>query len=562
MTNPVGGEAVLLQPSLLQGTEPRRGADPGARPDEGFAMMLAGLLAASQVAPPLPASTAAPAPAAGAAPPPAPSGRTGALPWDALAAAAEEAGRLAAAFQMPQGALAVAIPEEPEATLPAAPAPASPPTLLALPGGMPKMVDPGVAIPDPTTPPASLASAAPSQPAAQPLGIIPGGALDASPQQPLPEARSERPAIAQPPSPAPLPAGPAEAVAKAGNPLPATTQIPPSVPPASLPVQAMPQAAAVPSPDATPRPPTDAMPAAEPVTSRLPRPTELATPALSILPEETQALAAIPPQPQLRPGTPAMATPALSEGPSGASKEVATPPWAAPVLLPTAITTAAPPGEVALHSPAHPGAAVPVSETTTAEPGSTPLPGPAPALVEALPEPEPLLLSVGQGQAVGTSPAVPPPAAMPAQAPLPQNRLAAEAAPQLVLRMAQAARKDGVETISVDLRPPELGRVELQLTFRDGAVQVVMRAEQAETFDALRHERHNLVQQMEQAGLQLGGSGLDLQHGPLPHPKPSPEEAFASARPAAAEPEPDAEAQAGAAAPRRAASDSLIDILT
>ncbi|MCI0754798.1 flagellar hook-length control protein FliK [Teichococcus vastitatis] len=137
-------------------------------------------------------------------------------------------------------------------------------------------------------------------------------------------------------------------------------------------------------------------------------------------------------------------------------------------------------------------------------------------------------------------------------------QLAAEAAPQLVMRVAQA-QKDGVDRISVDLRPPELGRVELQMTFRDGMVHVVMRAEQPETFEALRQERHHLEQQMADAGLQLGAGGLDLQQGRLPQPEPEAESrrqgpVFASEGETAAE-------ETSSAGPRPPASDSLIDII-
>jgi flagellar hook-length control protein FliK len=109
------------------------------------------------------------------------------------------------------------------------------------------------------------------------------------------------------------------------------------------------------------------------------------------------------------------------------------------------------------------------------------------------------------------------PSMAPAAAPLVlRPHQVAEAREQIVLRASSAAA-DGVETISVDLRPPELGRVELRLTFREGTVQVSMTAERAETFEALRNDRANLEQQMQQAGLQLGGGGLDLQHGRLAH---------------------------------------------
>lgn len=235
------------------------------------------------------------------------------------------------------------------------------------------------------------------------------------------------------------------------------------------------------------------------------------------------------------------------EGPSGAASAasfLSMPP--APMEVPSAEAMAAgtaPPGLAASSAALPPFAwreAVPPGQAIPAvlppEEAPAPIAFPSPALA----------IPAGPSAAAGLATAAPP-------APAPR---AAQALPQIVLRAAQAAR-EGVETISVDLRPPELGRVELQLTFRDGGVQVVLRAEQPETFEALRQERHSLVQQMEQAGIQLGGGGLDLQQGRLPRPEPEP----VPLAPPAAEAE-----EAGPAAggtdtrPRRLASDSLIDI--
>lgn len=149
------------------------------------------------------------------------------------------------------------------------------------------------------------------------------------------------------------------------------------------------------------------------------------------------------------------------------------------------------------------------------------------------------------------------PAAAPSAAPLVlRPHQVAEAGQQIVLRASEAA-KDGVETISVDLRPPELGRVELRLTFREGTVQVSMTAERVETYEAFRHDRASLEQQMQQAGLQLGSGGLDLQHGRLP-PRDGgePERRMAQAAELAAD-----DAGDDTAAPLRPRSDSLIDLI-
>ncbi|WP_131829688.1 flagellar hook-length control protein FliK, partial [Teichococcus deserti] len=160
--------------------------------------------------------------------------------------------------------------------------------------------------------------------------------------------------------------------------------------------------------------------------------------------------------------------------------------------------------------------------------------------------------------APGTTPAQP--VLVPQAAAAAHPRLAAEAAPQIALHLARAA-EDGKETVSVELRPPELGRVELRLTFRDGQVQqVVMAAERVETFEALRQDRSLLLQQMEQAGLQLGQSGLDLQHGRSPQQQAAEGEARPYRLADTAE-EAAGEAAAAGTAGRRPPSDSLIDII-
>ncbi|MGY4803982.1 flagellar hook-length control protein FliK, partial [Teichococcus aerofrigidensis] len=132
---------------------------------------------------------------------------------------------------------------------------------------------------------------------------------------------------------------------------------------------------------------------------------------------------------------------------------------------------------------------------------------------------------------------------------------AAQAAPQLALRLAEASAA-GVSRIAVDLRPPELGRIELRLTFQEGGVHVLLRAEQPETFEALRQDRQTLLTQMEQAGVQLGTGGLDLQQGTPGERRDTPSPAAAAPLRGMAE----AEAEDIAAPPRRV-TDSLIDII-
>jgi hypothetical protein len=144
--------------------------------------------------------------------------------------------------------------------------------------------------------------------------------------------------------------------------------------------------------------------------------------------------------------------------------------------------------------------------------------------------------------------------AIPANLAAPRAHLPPEVGQQLALRAVTAAA-NRVESISVDLRPPELGRVELRLTFHDGTIQVAIAAERGDTFEALRQDRVHLEQQMQQAGLQLSSGGLDLQHGHLPREAPEPPPAL----PAHADSKEAAEEEPGT--PRPPPSDSLIDLI-
>lgn len=162
--------------------------------------------------------------------------------------------------------------------------------------------------------------------------------------------------------------------------------------------------------------------------------------------------------------------------------------------------------------------------------------------------------------AIATPGAAPPAAAPPAtMAPLPPQ-LAAEARHQVALRVASAV-SSGVDTVSVDLRPPELGRVEVRLTFHEGSVQVVVAAERAATYEAFRQDRAHLEQQLAQAGFDLGGGALDLRHGGLPRerePEPPKPASTAAAAPVDGPAEDVADQSA---ADRRRLSNSLIDFI-
>jgi hypothetical protein len=243
--------------------------------------------------------------------------------------------------------------------------------------------------------------------------------------------------------------------------------------------------------------------------------------------------------------------------------EPAAPEAAAPLPGPRPIAARA-----AAPHPIRDGAAAPPPRPAATTPQPTPTP-PEARLAPELPPGSPPPTAAAPPPGMAPTPpaeavAVPPPPAptlapvavtrSEAAPPQPPHRLPMSEAAQQVAQHAVTAAADGVESISVDLRPPELGRVELRLTFQDGTVQVAMAAERSDAFEALRQDRASLEQQMQQAGLQLGTGGLDLQHGRLPRPAP---EAAVTPRWTAGAAEPAEEADA--ARPPR--SDSLIDLI-
>lgn len=217
-----------------------------------------------------------------------------------------------------------------------------------------------------------------------------------------------------------------------------------------------------------------------------------------------------------------------------------------------------------------------VNSTGPGQPGeadqATDVTPPLAATLQVLPEvavrphdvAQPMDLAVALVSSAAAS--APPGAAPPAAAPLPATmaplppQLAAEARQQVALRVASAVAS-GVDTVSVDLRPPELGRVEVRLTFHENSVQVVVAAERATTYEAFRQDRAHLEQQLAQAGFDLGGGALDLRHGGLPRERePEPPKPAS----AAATPPVDGAAEDLAGQPAgggRRLSNSLIDLI-
>jgi hypothetical protein len=384
-----------------------------------------------------------------------------AMPWDALAAAAEEADTLAAPFQWPGSA------QTGLATVPEAPATRAEEAEAPVESVMPEVAEAVPAVPlQPPSPlmPAAMppAAATIAKPEEQGLPLPP--MAEALPQQWPAEAPSLPAAVSPPLAKNPGLGKPAEAASLAA--LPASAAAVPELPVETLP--AAPPLAAIPT-----MPAQDVSPAvvAAAIAPATPRPAEskrgdLATAPAQRLEMSTDSSIPLPVQP-VESSDPANVAMSWKDAVSALRDTEA---------KSSVVTVAAAAAEAD-----RPSTPTPVLSFEAHRPAEAFRPAAAPAVA-------PLVLRPHQ---------------------------MAEAGQQVVLRASQAVT-DGVETISVDLRPPELGRVELRLTFRDGTVQVSMTAERAETYEAFRHDRANLEQQMQQAGLQLGSGGLDLQHGRLP----------------------------------------------
>jgi flagellar hook-length control protein FliK len=88
----------------------------------------------------------------------------------------------------------------------------------------------------------------------------------------------------------------------------------------------------------------------------------------------------------------------------------------------------------------------------------------------------------------------------------------ATAGEQVAMHVAQSLNEGG-KTVTVELHPAELGRVEIHFSFHSDGMDVHMTVDRQETFDALSHDRSGLQQQLAQAGVDLGSGGLDVHLG-------------------------------------------------
>jgi hypothetical protein len=132
----------------------------------------------------------------------------------------------------------------------------------------------------------------------------------------------------------------------------------------------------------------------------------------------------------------------------------------------------------------------------------------------------------------------------------------AESRDTMALRTTHATQ-DGVQTVSIDLHPAELGHVGIELSFHDGGVSVQMTLARHETYEAFARDRVALEQQLTQSGITLGNGGLDLRFGQKHDQPPAFAGTHAVARVAVSQPA--ALAAAPAAMPR--AGHGLLNII-
>jgi len=124
--------------------------------------------------------------------------------------------------------------------------------------------------------------------------------------------------------------------------------------------------------------------------------------------------------------------------------------------------------------------------------------------------------AVVKADAAGLGATVPPPHALAGAAPTDQPATAgarpAVAAPPLPEQLTvhiQKAVRDGADRINIQLRPAELGRIEVRLEFaRDGRLNAAVLADRVETLELLQRDSRVLERALQDAGLKADSGSL------------------------------------------------------
>jgi flagellar hook-length control protein FliK len=82
----------------------------------------------------------------------------------------------------------------------------------------------------------------------------------------------------------------------------------------------------------------------------------------------------------------------------------------------------------------------------------------------------------------------------------------------VALRITKALEHDRTE-IRIQLDPPELGEVDIQLEFRDLRLIATVSAERSDTLDLLQRDARTLARSLREAGLELADSDLSFASG-------------------------------------------------
>jgi hypothetical protein len=86
------------------------------------------------------------------------------------------------------------------------------------------------------------------------------------------------------------------------------------------------------------------------------------------------------------------------------------------------------------------------------------------------------------------------------------------AARQVALQITRALEHDRTE-IRIQLDPPDLGEVDIQLEFRDLRLCATVSAERPDTLDLLQRDARSLVRALREAGIELADSDLSFTSG-------------------------------------------------